>query len=613
MPINAQKNIYEQFFNLSIDMLCVANKSRYFQTVNPSFSRILGYKEEELLSTPIIDFIHPDDVDKTMKEFEKLELGQDSLSFENRYRHKNNHYLTFSWNGYIDSDSGLVYSVARDITKQVKIQSKLRNLQSALEQETIYAETDVRGVITKVNANFCEISGYSEEELIGNTHQLINSGHHSTSFFKDIWDKISSGKIWSGAIKNRKKDGNYYFLQSILIPIFDNSNRITNYIAIRQDITDKVNSDNDRLKALDILSETSSAAKVGGWELDITTGVLSWTDETFRILEVEQVDGLTPLLPEGLQLFITEDQPIIEQAVNRAIEFGESYSLELQAHTAKGNVKWIYTNGKANYKDGKIVSISGTIQDIHKRKLIEIKYSQERQKSIINAKFATLGELSASIAHEINNPLGAISGFAELLQLASVQASPKDISEKSAAILKSCDRITHIVKSLKKFSRSDIKSEYSACSLKSLIDEAIVLTRPKLANRLITLECNHIENSKILCNEIEIEQVIVNLVNNAIDAVSTLPDKWVNISVTETEQHYNILITDAGSGIPLDKQTSIFEPFVTTKSAAEGTGLGLSIVKGILDSHGAIISIDNNNKNTCFIIKFPKINKANKE
>jgi PAS domain S-box-containing protein len=606
MSINAKKNIYEQFFNLSIEMLCVVNIKGYLQTVNPSFIQTLGYSEEELLSTPVFEFIHPDDIESTAQEFEKLDLGHDTLLFENRYRHKKGHYLTFSWNGYIDTNSGLIFAIARDITEQIKVRNKLQNLQDALEQETIYAETDIKGVITKVNDNFCKISGYSRDELIGKTHKLINSDYHPSSFFKDIWQTISSGKVWSGTIKNQSKTGDYYHVQSILIPIFD-KNKISHYIAIRQDITDKVNSDYDRLKALRILSETSSAAKVGGWEMDVATGVLSWTDETFRILEVDQINGVTPILAEGLQLFIDKDQPIIEAAVQRASECGEPYELELQASTPKGNIKWIYTNGRAHFKEGKIVTLSGSIQDIHERKLIEIKYNKEKQKSVINAKFSALGELSASIAHEINNPLGVISGYAELLQLTSYKASPAYISEKSAAIIKSCDRITHIVKSLKKFSRSDAKSEYTVCLLSNLINEAIILTRPKLKNNMIRLQCNHIEKSNILCNEIEIEQVIVNLINNAIDAVSELPEKWIEISVTETKQYYSISITDAGSGIPLDKHISIFEPFVTSKSITKGTGLGLSIVKGILDNHGAKISIDIDNKNTCFIINFPKI------
>jgi len=602
-------NIYQQFFSLSNDLLCVTNETGYFQIVNPSFSRILGYSEQELLSTPVLDFVHPDDVDRTIQQIEKLKKSQHALCFENRYRHKNNSYLTFSWHGYIDPATQLIYSTARDITDEIKIQSTLKNIQNALEQETIYAETDVRGIITKVNDKFCDISGYSKEELIGSTHKLINSGHHTRAFFKNLWKSISSGKVWSGTIKNQKKNGDYYYVQSILLPILDHNNQITKYIAIRQDITEQVNSESQHLKSLKILSETSSAAKVGGWEMDVATGVLSWTDETFRILEVEMVDGLTPKLPEGLQLFLDKDQPKIEKAVRRAAEFGEPYALELKAHTPKGNIKWIYTNGKATYKKSKIVSISGTIQDIHERKMTEIKANKEKQKSVINGKFAALGELSASIAHEINNPLGVISGYAEILQSKNSAITSKELSSKSAIILKSCDRIAHIVKSLKKFSRTDEESPYATCSLSDLVHEATILTQPKLKFRMIKLNYTSVEACNIWCNEIEIEQVIVNLINNAIDAISALSDKWIDISITENERHCQMSITDSGTGIALKDQSSIFEPFVTTKGATEGTGLGLSIVKGILDNHGATISIDNNSPNTCFVICFSKTDK----
>ncbi|MGB1198855.1 MAG: PAS domain S-box protein [Thalassotalea sp.] len=600
-------SIFEQFFSLSTEMLCVLNSKNQFEVTNLSFNQMLGHKEATLEGISFLDFLHPEDEKNTLEKFEPLRINEKPITFESRLRHQSGRYLTLSWKGSIDLKTGYIFLVARDITEQAQIKTKLQHLQNALEQETIYAETDVRGVITKVNNKFCEISGYSEKELIGKTHKLINSGYHPPSFFKDIWTEISSGRIWSGAIKNKKKNGGFYYVQSILLPIFDQNNKISNYIAIRQDITDKVNSEYERLKALDILSETSSVANVGGWEMDAATGTLRWTDETFRILDVEKVNGLTPMLPEGISFFIEKDRPIIEKAVEQARVHGVPYGLELQAQTPEGNVKWVYTTGKANYQDGKIETISGIIQDIHQRKLAEIKYNKEKQKSVINSKFAALGELSANIAHEINNPLGVISGYAELIQLTHSTIIPEDLMAKSALILKSCDRIAHIVKSLKKFSRSDEESLYVACSLKNLINEAITLTRPKLKSQMIVLRSNAIVEGDIMCNEIEIEQVLVNLINNAIDAIANLTDKWIEITVTEQKKSFRLSVTDSGTGIAVDCQSSIFEPFVTSKAASEGTGLGLSIVKGILDNHNAIIAVDNDNNNTSFVIDFPKI------
>ena len=600
-------SIYKQFFNLSTEMLCVLNNTNKFEMLNLSFNQMLGHRKTTLEGMPFLDFLHPEDEKNTLEKFVGIRDNEKPVIFESRFRHESGRYLTLSLRGSIDPKTGLILLVARDITEQAQIKTKLQHLQNALEQETIYAETDVHGVITKVNNKFCEISGYSEKELIGKTHKLINSGFHPPSFFKEIWTEISSGRIWSGAIKNKKKNGEFYYVQSILLPIFDQNSKISNYIAIRQDITDKVNSEYERLKALDILSETSSVANVGGWEMDAATGTLRWTDETFRILDVEKVNGLTPMLPEGISFFIEKDRPIIEKAVEQARVHGVPYGLELQAQTPEGNVKWVYTTGKANYQDGKIETISGIIQDIHQRKLAEIKYNKEKQKSVINSKFAALGELSANIAHEINNPLGVISGYAELIQLTHSTIIPEDLMAKSALILKSCDRIAHIVKSLKKFSRSDEESLYVACSLKNLINEAITLTRPKLKSQMIVLRSNAIVEGDIMCNEIEIEQVLVNLINNAIDAIANLTDKWIEITVTEQKKSFRLSVTDSGTGIAVDCQSSIFEPFVTSKAASEGTGLGLSIVKGILDNHNAIIAVDNDNNNTSFVIDFPKI------
>lgn len=490
-------------------MLCVASTEGYFQLVNPSFNRILGYKDDFLLSKSFLEFVHPDDVEKTVQELSNLALGKDAYDFENRYRHADGHYLTITWRSVLDVESGLIYAIARNVSEQVKIKERLLQIEKALYQQTIWAQTDARGVLIEVNNKFCEVSGYSRDELIGKTHKVVNSCTHPPEFFKEMWKTISSGNVWEGVITNRKKSGSLYYVQSILIPIFDHNVRISNYIAIRQDITERINNEAALLKAVDTLNETGSAAKIGGWELDIATGELIWTDETYKILEVEKkVDG-RPILPEGLQLFTSDCQAIMEEAVNRAIEFGESYSLEVKALTAKGNVKWVYTNGRAKRnKEGKIVALSGTIQDIDDRKRTELGYNLERQKAIQNAKLASLGELSASVAHEINNPLGIISGNAELIQMSGTSTPEDKLAHRVDTILKSCDRVSHIVQTLKKFTTSSSGRRKENLVLASIVEEAVSLTKPRAKQALIKFKMNITSNAEVFCNEIEIEQVL---------------------------------------------------------------------------------------------------------
>ncbi len=595
---------HEKFYQLSLDLFCVATPEGYFKSVNPAFSRKLGYKVEELINIPFLDLIHPADVAKTAAIVEELEAGSATTNFRNRYRCASGEYITVSWSANIDAETGLIYAVGRDVSKETNLFMRLSQIENGLSENSIFAETDARGVITKVNDKFCDISGYTREELIGRTHRIVSSGHHDSDFFNYMWRTISAKNIWSGVIKNKKKDGTFYYVQTMIIPITNLEGQIANYLAIRQDITDSIDHESLLQKTLMVLNETGAIARVGGWELDIATGELTWTDETFNILEVEKKSDQKPVLPEGLQLFIPEHQTIVANAVERCSKSGEPYSLEVKARTAKGNELWVYTNGKANYKDGKVVTLSGTIQDIDKRKLAEIKYNNERQKSIQNAKLASLGELAASMAHEINNPLGVINGYAELIGMKPDLT--EDIRTKVEVIQKSGHRIAHIVQSLKKFSRSDEEEKYTISSLKAIVLEALALTMPRVKSENIVLIAEDLDDGQIVCSDIEIEQVLVNLINNAVDAVQQMPEKWIKLQLRNEGGNLRLRVSDSGGGIPKHIQYKIFEPFFTTKKPGKGTGLGLSIIRGILDDHQASIDYEEYQGNTSFVLRFPE-------
>lgn len=593
---------YKRFFNLSKDLLCVASLEGYFLEVNDAFSRVLGYSKAVLLEKPFTSLVHPEDLEKTIKEMEFLGKGQASINFENRYLTESGDWVILSWTAAVDPDTGHIIASARDVTAYAKQDRKLQQIESALNSKAILVETDKQGVITHVNQNFCDISGYSAEELLGKTHKVVNSGVHSQEFFQDMWRTISQGKLWSGDITNRNKNGELYFVKTTIAPLTDIDGKIQSYLAIRQDISDKVQNEADLAKTLEILNETSSIAKVGGWEMDVATGVLTWTDETFRILEVEQKDGLSPVLEEGVSLFIPEHSEVITSAIEHTLATGEPYSLELMASTPKGNKLWIYTDGKANYLDGEIKTLSGTIQDIDAKKKAEHKYNLERQKSIQSSKLASLGELAAGMAHEINNPLGIISGYSELLMRSN--AEDPAAMEKIDVILKSCNRISHIVNNLKKFSRSGDDRQQETIVLSSVINEAVMLTKPRLKRDIIDLQYKSNSKAAITGNVIEIEQVFLNLINNAVDAIKDLTNKWIKIELEEGPNQVIIRITDSGSGIKKEEASKIFSPFYTSKKVGEGTGLGLSIVDGILKDHDATIEYDDNADNTCFVLTF---------
>ena len=132
-----------------------------------------------------------------------------------------------------------------------ELKKKLNDIQTALDASTIVAITDARGVILEVNQKFCEISGYDDHELVGRTHRILNSGYHPKAFFKEMWETILQGRIWSGEIRNQAKDGRIYWTSSTIIPIRDRHRRIERFFAIRHDISDRVSAELKLKQALE--------------------------------------------------------------------------------------------------------------------------------------------------------------------------------------------------------------------------------------------------------------------------------------------------------------------------------------------------------------------------
>jgi len=156
-----------------------------------------------------------------------------------------------------------IYGSYQDIDEQktaaLELQESLKELKDykySLDQSAIIAFTDNKGVITTVNDNFCEISKYTREEIIGKTHRLINSQHHPVGFFKDLWKTIASGKIWRGEIKNKAKDGSYYWVDTTIVPFLNKKNKPTQYLAIRFDITERKKAEDEKARFQETLENS---------------------------------------------------------------------------------------------------------------------------------------------------------------------------------------------------------------------------------------------------------------------------------------------------------------------------------------------------------------------
>lgn len=236
----------------------------------------------------------------------------------------------------------------------------------------------------------------------------------------------------------------------------------------------------------------------------------------------------------------------------------------------------------------------------------------EHQKHLSrSSKLSAVGEMAAGIAHEINNPLTVINMQSELiknlLKPDVEKIKNKEKIEKSIEILQSTTKkITKIISGLKNFSRDGSDDPILKVSANKLVEDVLVLAQYKLEKNTVTV-VNEIENEQLIyCRESQIQQVLLNLISNAIDAIKDKKEKWIKVSLSENKDQQVIKVIDSGVNFPKELSDKIFNPFFTTKKHGEGTGVGLHISKNIIESNKGKIFIDTKEKNTTFVIVLPQ-------
>ena len=361
----------------------------------------------------------------------------------------------------------------------------------------------------------------------------------------------------------------------------------------------------DALRELNAnLSMVLQASELGVWDWNLVTNQVIYDQRWCEILGYGVQD-----LPQEITTFQKLTHP---EDINRVLSLASDYiENKISKFDAKFQMKhklghWVHVHAKGMAtkfdKKGAPLRFMGTHSDLTEEFRIQREIELQKNKLFHQSKLASLGEMSAGIAHEVNNPLAIIAGSAEVLE--KFKDNPDKFNAKVDSIMKSCDRISKILNGLKKFSRSAGKSEFNTFCLGQIIDEAVVLISIKSERFAIPVYKKWTQGLKVFCDDIGVEQVLINLINNAIDAVKNNDDKWVRITAHRELDIVILRVIDSGPFISRELEEKIFDPFFTTKKVGEGTGLGLSITKGILDEHHATISLNRSFPTTCFEIKF---------
>jgi PAS domain S-box-containing protein len=476
---------------------------------------------------------------------------------------------------------------------------KYRNLsqflKSILESATQYAiiAMDVEGTITEFNEGAEKIFGWKEEEVIHKQNMAITLPPETADekMAEVLLRRSRTEGLGEEEMERIKKNGQRFPAHSSVTAIWGASGEVKGFVEIVRDITRRRALEKELRGTKEFLENIMESSADGIVTTDLKGKITFMNRAMEEILGYSKTDHLgkhiSAIYPRGIQ----QARDIMK--ILLAEEKIKNY--EMAVKSASGEVLTILTsNSLLRDETGQVIGTAGIFKNITEQKRLEAKLKETQFYLVEASKMRALGELVAGVAHELNNPLMASQTIFHVIQNNLHKDCPNQ--ERLGIIGRCNERIEKIVNHLREFSRQT-ESDFQALDINLPIENALMLTGQQLLNHSITITRKLSGDlPKITGDSNQLEQVFLNLISNAKDALETVngPKELVIHSYLSNEPPAPTVVVsfkDNGEGIPEELLGKVLEPFFSTKQVGRGTGLGLALCFGIVEAHGGRINI----------------------
>ena len=334
---------------------------------------------------------------------------------------------------------------------------------------------------------------------------------------------------------------------------------------------------------------SSALARIGVWECDLATEALSWTDGVYDLFDLPRESS--PDRASTLELYDDESRRQMEALRAAAIRDGGSFSIDILIRTPKGNERWLRLTADVEQENGRSVRIFGTKQDITREKLAQEEVRALQAELIQLSRRGAMGAMATTLAHELNQPLAAISNYvAGARRALAPPAADTARVERGLAAIEGCTlRAGEIIRSLRTMGAEDA-ARRRLVEINPVIRDAAAMALAGSEDG-VAVRYAFAGAAKVRADPVQIQQALIAIVRNAVEAMRTSPRREIEISTERLEGEIEIRIEDSGPGIAADMLSRLFDAFVSSRS--QGLGVGLAVSRAIVEAHGGRIAAEN--------------------